>query len=654
MGKWNRSTFYKGILLTLALVSPSTLSLAQTVQTGKITVAWDPIQDPDLGGYTILWGQASGRYTHSRNIGIATEVTLRLQSGTTQYLVVRGFDKQGLPGDLSGEISALVSGNGDPNQDPNAPVKFTQITLSNVGNTSVTLNWSTDKPATGYLEYGLGTTFEFNSADVTLTSSHSIPLNDLIPSTVYRYRLTAQDGNGKTAVSGILMFKTSDRVNQPAQPSPEAIFIPSVAENEKIRTNLGINNLSESIANVSITLVDQEGMVLAGQTVQVSPKGLKQINSVARVLYADSLGSDVHGNLYLESDQPISAWASQIDNATNDPSLLLSKRTGASKILIPSAANISKFHSSLVVMNVGFTAAQVNLRVYGVNGTILGQSKSSSSIAPNGILSVENVLETLGVKDNYGPIEVSSMNNVPLVVTSRVSSASQAGGFFEGLDYSQASRVQIIPHVVDSSELRTNVGINNVSDRLATVTLRLIGKNGTDLGVTSVRVAPKGLMQLNNAIQQTLKSQGISGQEGYIRLESDQPIFGWASQINNVTNDPGFTMSKGQGTSKLLVQSAANVGNFRSSLVVLNTGDSEAIVDLVSYDESGQIKGESRGITIPAHGFFSSANILENLKVANSFGPVEIMSTNGQPLVATSRVYSTSGMSGFFEGQSVE
>ena len=135
------------------------------------------------------------------------------------------------------------------------------------------------------------------------------------------------------------MFKTSDRVSQQARPSPEAIFIPSIVENGRFRTNLGINSLSETQANVSLTLVDAEGMVLGGKTVQVEAEGLKQINSVARFLFEESVGSDIQANLYLESDQPISAWASQIDNTTNDPSMLLSKRTGATRILIPSSAN---------------------------------------------------------------------------------------------------------------------------------------------------------------------------------------------------------------------------------------------------------------------------------------------------------------------------
>jgi hypothetical protein len=65
------------------------------------------------------------------------------------------------------------------------------------------------------------------------------------------------------------------------------------------------------------------------------------------------------------------------------------------------------------------------------------------------------------------------------------------------------------------------------------------------------------------------------------------------------------------------------------------------------------VKGESRGVVIPASGFFGTANILESLGVS-SYGPIEIISTNGQPIIATSRVYSTSGTSGFFEGQPIE
>lgn len=719
-------------------------------ETGKVTLAWDPIQNPNLAGYTVVWGEASRNYTNSQNFGIVREATIEPEAGKTYYFAVRGFDNQGVPGELSQEVSAFIRGSGnfplaiynisitnvtsssatiswetnqgtygqvqygkdtslgsstgltnvlsntqtvtlnnlssattyyfrslakdlsgnqalseilsfrttdvvsDPNPDPTAPVKFTQITLSNVSSTSVTVNWSTDKAATGLLEYGMGTTVQNNSADATLATTHAIPLHNLVPSSVYQYRITAEDADGKLALSGTLMFKTSDGISQPAQPSPDAIFIPSIVENSRFRTNLGVNNLATTVANVSITLVDKQGMVLASKTVQVDPKGLKQINSAARFLWEDHLNNDVEGNLYLESDQPICAWASQIDNSTNDPSLLLSKQGGTTRILIPSAANNSSFSSSLVVMNVGITTAQVSLKAYGVNGAVLGQTMTPLFISPNGVLSFGNVLQTLGVTNNYGPIEINSLNSVPLVATSRVSSTAKAGGFFEGLSYSKASTTQVIPNIVDNSQLRTNIGINNLADNIANVTVRLIGKDGGELGVTSTTVAGRGLNQMNSVVRQLLNQPGVTNFEGYIRLESSQPIFGWASIIDNATDDPGFAEGKGAGSTALLVESVANMGSFKSSLVIVNMGDSSALVDILSHDVTGQINGELRSIVIPARGYFSSDNILERLGVSNNFGPIEITSTNGQPIIATSRVYSTLRTSGFLQGEAVE
>ena len=228
------------------------------------------------------------------------------------------------------------------------------------------------------------------------------------------------------------------------------------------------------------------------------------------------------------------------------------------------------------------------------------------------------------------------------------------GGFFEGISYSDASQVQFIPHVVDTAELRTNIGINNVSDTLASVTVRLMSPQGSELGALPVMVMPRGMTQLNQVVRQLLNREEVTNVEGYVRLESSQPILGWASQIDNTTDDPGFAVSKGGGASKLLVQSTANVGNFKSSLAVVNLGEAAAAVDIVAHNVQGTVQGELRGQVIPPRGFISVANILEELGTVNGFGPVEIVSTNGQPLLAASRVYSLSRTSGFFEAQALE
>ena len=100
----------------------------------------------------------------------------------------------------------------------------------------------------------------------------------------------------------------------------------------------------------------------------------------------------------------------------------------------------------------------------------------------------------------------------------------------------------------------------------------------------------------------------------------------------------------------MVVASTANTGQFKSSLVVVNLGEQMADVNILARDSTGRVTGQ-RSLEIPPKGFFSAANILESLGISNSYGPVEIISRNGQPLLATSRVSSSARTGGFFEAK---
>ena len=639
--------------LQFDLTFPSTLSYV-SVTTGSAAAAAGKSASGSVvsgGARIVVFG------LNQTAIGSGSIATIRLHiaEGTTSGSLTVGV--MGIVASDPAGNTVPTNGSGGTVTVSGASSGSTSLVISGVGtssvsSSSVTIGWTTNKPTTGLIQYGLSSC-DHAVSDSLLVTAHATVLSGLIPSTTYQYHVTATDTNNSTVTSSLLTFKTSRQLNQPGKRSKNTIL--SLVENSRFRTNLGINNLSSTPANVSITLVNNQGIVVASKTLSVDPKGLKQTNSVAQFLSEGSLGDDIQGSLYLESDQPVYAWTSQIENTTNDPSLLLSKPTGTTKILIPSAANISTFTSSLVVMNVGTLSAQVALKAYSVSGAVLGQTVTPLSISPNGLLSFENILQSLGVTNNYGPIEITSLNDVPLVASSRVSSTTKTGGFFEGLNYSEASMTQIIPNIVDDSQLRTNIGINNVAEQAATVMVRLINQDGVELGAAPVTVAPKGLTQMNNVARQLLNQSGISNFEGYVRLESNQPIFGWASIIDNVTNDPGFAVSRATGAAtRLLVESTANIGSFTSSLVVINANNDEAVVDIISRDETGKINGQLQSVVIPPRGYVSSPNILQQLGVSNNFGPLEILSTNGQPILATSRVYSASGTSGFFSGEPIE
>ncbi|MGC1954051.1 MAG: PKD domain-containing protein, partial [Gammaproteobacteria bacterium] len=59
----------------------------------EVTLAWDANSEPNLGGYALHWGQSSGNYTQSRDVGNVTTYTVTgLQNNQTYYFAVNAYD----------------------------------------------------------------------------------------------------------------------------------------------------------------------------------------------------------------------------------------------------------------------------------------------------------------------------------------------------------------------------------------------------------------------------------------------------------------------------------------------------------------------------------------------------------------------------------
>jgi hypothetical protein len=82
------------------------------------------------------------------------------------------------------------------------------------------------------------------------------------------------------------------------------------------RTNLGLNTVTSTPANVTVTLRGATGQPLGNASFVVPGNGLTQFR------VRSEIGALTGGNGYLTiiSTQPIHAWASKIENGTGDPS----------------------------------------------------------------------------------------------------------------------------------------------------------------------------------------------------------------------------------------------------------------------------------------------------------------------------------------------
>lgn len=71
----------------------------------EVSLVWDANSEPDLAGYNIYYGAASGDYSDSLDVGDVTEFTVTgLNHGGTYYFAATAYDRDGNESAYSEEL----------------------------------------------------------------------------------------------------------------------------------------------------------------------------------------------------------------------------------------------------------------------------------------------------------------------------------------------------------------------------------------------------------------------------------------------------------------------------------------------------------------------------------------------------------------------
>jgi hypothetical protein len=96
--------------------------------------------------------------------------------------------------------------------DPTPPV-ISGLQAVGVGEAAATVQWTTNEPADGLVEYGLTTNYGSAApAQTSLSTDHAVALSGLVSRTTYHARATSRDAAGNQTVSGDLVFTTTGPV----------------------------------------------------------------------------------------------------------------------------------------------------------------------------------------------------------------------------------------------------------------------------------------------------------------------------------------------------------------------------------------------------------------------------------------------------------
>ena len=96
------------------------------------TLSWDANTESDIAGYKMYYGDASGHYTNTIDVGKVTTMQVsNLLNGVTYFFVVTAYNTSGLESLPSNEVSYTVPTNSIPtNSIPIKPSKTKNAKIS--------------------------------------------------------------------------------------------------------------------------------------------------------------------------------------------------------------------------------------------------------------------------------------------------------------------------------------------------------------------------------------------------------------------------------------------------------------------------------------------------------------------------------------------
>jgi hypothetical protein len=206
--------------------------------------------------------------------------------------------------------------------------------------------------------------------------------------------------------------------------------------------------------------------------------------------------------------------------------------------------NQSQWRSDLGLLNAGSVTANVQIEFFSSGGVV-----SNTTYVPPGVQSVlTDVVAQLGAS-GQGALEI--LSDQPLKVTSRTynqvpTDASCYPNGTQGQDYPAVvgssglgvGQSAYLAGLAENASYRCNIGLVNTGTGSATVQVELYDGSGTNLVSYTVPLAAGQWAQETQPFLNKAGQTAIDRGYAKITVQSGSGVFGFASVIDNLTNDP--------------------------------------------------------------------------------------------------------------------
>jgi len=362
---------------------------------------------------------------------------------------------------------------------------------------------------------------------------------------------TSTPGFGGTFGQSVPITVSTELIRKGA---PRSIV--AIREDSAFRTNLILSNATVAAVDVDLNLVAENGAALGNKRVSLPPLGMTQVTRVVRDL---GVSANVTGARLVLSTATtggaFSAYASVIDNVTNDPRTLLPKAAPIPydkpyRWYLPSSARAGGaggafYTTDVTVANVGTVTANYFLKFLGNNqdGSV-GPERGFSLAAGRSATFTDVLKSVFNIDSDYGAIQLGGSEN--LVVLGQTSTPGFGGTFgqsvpaMESQDLITPGKPRSIVAVRDDASFRTNLILCGTAEFVSVdVDVSLISPDGAALGTRRYRLPPFGMIQVSRVARELGATGDLNGAR--LDLSTATPLgsfAAYASVIDNVTNDP--------------------------------------------------------------------------------------------------------------------
>lgn len=327
--------------------------------------------------------------------------------------------------------------------------------------------------------------------------------------------------------------------------SAPLILIPAF-RTEGYRVNVSVTEMAGAEVTYEVAVKDSRGASKGFATARVLPFALVQLNDVYQSIGAQPDESDRFEVRVIAGTGRIYAFATAVDNRTND-GFFVSGATPISDLLLPAVSNApglygALFRTDMKLCNTSATPIRIKVSYFPTIGP-----GYSPVIVPLGVGETRLFSDVLSIffsptEPAAGALRLTVLNGEKVVASSRTYTDSGSGSYglsidpLAGTGEATPGRKLALTFMTNSADVRTNVGFLETSGIATTGRISVYGSDGARLASAELSFGPLQAVQWTDIF--ALMSIAPRGDaSAIVEVLSGGSLISHVIQIDNRTND---------------------------------------------------------------------------------------------------------------------